>query len=72
MSGCLHEYGTTGIALPHARTDKLTLPPGYTAVSIPVTLNRPTQMINAPDGRIWIAQLNGGERDGTGQTSRSP
>lgn len=45
----------------------LTLPPGYTAVSIPVTLNRPTQMINAPNGRIWIAQLNGGERDGTGQ-----
>jgi glucose/arabinose dehydrogenase len=27
----------------------------------------PTQMVFGPDGRVWVAQLNGGEDDGRGQ-----
>lgn len=45
----------------------LTLPPGFTAELIADGLRSPTQMIAGPDGRLWVAQLNGDENAGTGQ-----
>ncbi len=45
----------------------LVLAKGYAANVIATGLAGPTQMINGPDGRLWVAQLNGGENAGTGQ-----
>lgn len=45
----------------------LTLPEGYTAEVVTDALDRPTQMTLGPDGRLWMAQLAGGESDGVGQ-----
>jgi glucose/arabinose dehydrogenase len=42
-------------------------PSGYTLTPVVTGLRGPTQMINGPDGRLWVAQLNGGENAGTGQ-----
>jgi glucose/arabinose dehydrogenase len=39
----------------------------YTTTPIVTGLRGPTQMIDGPDGRLWVAQLNGGENAGTGQ-----
>ncbi|MCB9098247.1 MAG: PQQ-dependent sugar dehydrogenase [Anaerolineales bacterium] len=47
--------------------DGLSLPPDYTIELIVSDLRGPTQMIRGPDGRLWLAQLNGRENDGTGQ-----
>ena len=44
------------------------LPPaGYELVPLLTGLSGPTQMIAGPDGRLWVAQLNGGENSATGQ-----
>lgn len=43
------------------------LPDDYQAETVVTGLNRPTQMIHGPDGRLWVAQLNGGESEGVGQ-----
>ena len=45
----------------------LTLPDGYSASVVAEGLRGPTQMIVGPDGRLWVAQLAGGENAGTGQ-----
>jgi len=45
----------------------LVLPPAFTADLIVEGLRGPTQMIAGPDGRLWVAQLNGGENAGVGQ-----
>ncbi|MCB0168761.1 MAG: PQQ-dependent sugar dehydrogenase [Anaerolineae bacterium] len=47
--------------------DGLSLPPDYTIELVVSDLRGPTQMIEGPDGRLWVAQLNGRENDGTGQ-----
>ena len=45
----------------------LTLPEGYTASVVATGLRQPTQMTLGPDGRLWLAELSGGENAGTGQ-----
>ena len=45
----------------------LTLPASYTVTVAVEGLQGPTQMIEGPDGRLWVAQLNGGENAGNGQ-----
>lgn len=45
----------------------LALPDGYRAERIVTGLRSPTQMTFGPDGRLWVAQLAGGENAGTGQ-----
>ena len=45
----------------------LTLPEGYTALVITTELKQPTHMTLGPDGRLWLAELSGGENAGTGQ-----
>lgn len=48
-----------------AQTPKL--PDDYRAEPVVTDLRGPTQMTFGPDGRLWIAQLAGGENAGTGQ-----
>ena len=43
------------------------LPEGYRAEALVTGLQSPTQMTLGPDGRLWVAQLAGGENAGTGQ-----
>lgn len=43
------------------------LPDGYRAEVVVTGLRGPTQMSFGPDGRLYIAQLAGGENAGTGQ-----
>ena len=45
----------------------LILPEGLTASPLITDLSRPTQFIEGPDGRLWIAQLFAGESDEQGQ-----
>ncbi len=45
----------------------LTLPADYRVDLIVEGLLGPTQMLIGPDGRLWVAQLNGNENAGTGQ-----
>lgn len=45
----------------------LTLPTGFRAEVVAQGLIGPTQMLLGPDGSLWVAQLDGGENDGTGQ-----
>ncbi|MCB0169932.1 MAG: PQQ-dependent sugar dehydrogenase [Anaerolineae bacterium] len=47
--------------------DGLSLPPEYSIEQVVSGLQGPTQMILGPDGRLWVAQLNGPENAGTGQ-----
>jgi glucose/arabinose dehydrogenase len=42
-------------------------PEGFSVSEVVTGLEGPTQIANAPDGRLLVAQLNGGESDGTGQ-----
>ena len=46
-----------------------TLPDGYRAEPAVTDLRGPTQMTFGPDGRLWVAQLAGGENAGTGQVA---
>lgn len=43
------------------------LPDGYAAEPLVTGLRGPTQMTLGVDGRLWVAQLAGGENSGTGQ-----
>ena len=43
------------------------LPEGFAIAPLVEGLDGPTQMIAGPDGRLWVAQLNGGENDRDGQ-----
>jgi glucose/arabinose dehydrogenase len=45
----------------------VTAPDGYTLTTFAEGLQGPTQMLWGPDGRLWVAQLNGQESAGTGQ-----
>ena len=45
----------------------LILPEGYTASLVATGLEQPTHMTLGPDGRLWLAELSGGENAGTGQ-----
>lgn len=55
----------TAFSIGAARSPKL--PDGYRAESVVTGLRGPTQMTFGPDGRLYIAQLAGGENAGTGQ-----
>ncbi|MCS6824981.1 MAG: PQQ-dependent sugar dehydrogenase, partial [Caldilinea sp.] len=59
------ELRTTRLS-PPAVSDP-TAPPGFTVALLVTGLDGPTQMIAGPDGRLWVAQLNGGENEGKGQ-----
>ena len=50
-----------------AQQTPLTLPEGYTATFAVTDLQGPTHMTLAPDGRLWLTQLAGGENAGNGQ-----
>ena len=50
-----------------AQQTPLTLPEGYTATVAVTDLQSPTHMTLAPDGRLWLTQLAGGENAGQGQ-----
>ncbi len=65
VSGCARLPATPPPLAP--RPAELTLPAGFTAELVADGLNGPTQMIAGPDGRLWVAQLNGGENEGKGQ-----
>lgn len=43
------------------------LPSGFVDEIVVRGLSGPTQVTLGPDGRLWVAQLDGGEEDGTGQ-----
>ncbi len=43
------------------------VPDGFVVEEVVTGLDRPSQIALAPDGRLLVAQLAGGERDGTGQ-----
>ena len=43
------------------------VPDGFTVTEVRSGLRGPTQIGPGPDGRLLVAQLNGGEGDGTGQ-----
>lgn len=45
----------------------LQLPAGYRAETVVTGLRGPTQMTFGPDGRLFVAQLAGGENSGVGQ-----
>lgn len=66
FSACSMPQLRTTSPLPPATAD-LATPPGFTVELIVAGLNGPTQMIVGPDGRLWVAQLNGGENEGKGQ-----
>lgn len=50
-----------------ALAQPLDLKDGYRAEPVVKGLRGPTQMTFGPDGRLWVAQLAGGENAGTGQ-----
>lgn len=50
-----------------AATAGLTVPNGFRVEVAAQGLRGPTQMIVGPNGRLWVAQLAGGEGDGSGQ-----
>lgn len=54
-------------APPAAPATELQLPTGYAVEVAAEGLRGPTQMILGPDGRLWLAQLNGRENAGDGQ-----
>lgn len=64
LGGCTRAARTPSLA---PRPADLILPSGFTATPIADGLNGPTQMIAGPDGRLWVAQLNGSENEGKGQ-----
>lgn len=57
----------TATGTPPTPAPGLVWPAGYTAEIVAQDLQNPTQMILGPDGRLWLAQLAGGENEGNGQ-----
>lgn len=43
------------------------VPDGFSATELATGLDRPTQMTDGPDGRVWVAQLAGEEDEGAGE-----
>ena len=74
LAGCAGAVTPAPTPTPVApRPADLGLPPGFRADLVVEGLNGPTQMIAGPDGRLWVAQLNGGENARLGQVlSLSP
>ena len=58
---------TALFALSFATAQTPELPDGYRAETLATGLKSPTQLTFGPDGRLWAAQLAGGENAGTGQ-----
>jgi glucose/arabinose dehydrogenase len=52
---------------PEPPAQGITVPADYTISPAIEGLQGPTQMLNAPDGRLWVAHLNREENAGTGQ-----
>lgn len=52
------------------KVEGVDVPDGFVVGELVTRLDRPTQIALAPDGSLVIAQLAGGERDGTGQVVR--
>lgn len=48
----------------------VSVPDGFSVSEVVTGLERPTQAIIGSDGSLFVAQLAGGERDGTGQVLR--
>ena len=67
LAACANPTAPPSLAPTAPSAADLTLPPGFTAELIADGLRSPTQMIAGPDGRLWVAQLNGDENAGTGQ-----
>lgn len=67
LTSCTNLLATPTPAPLAPRASELVLPPGFTAELVADGLSGPTQMIAGPDGRLWVAQLNGGENEGKGQ-----
>lgn len=65
LNGCVGSLATPAPISP--RPAELGLPPGFTAELVADGLTGPTQMVAGTDGRLWVAQLNGGENAGAGQ-----
>ncbi len=63
-TACQPDVTQTAVSTP---TTPLDLPEGFTAVPFITNLSRPTQFIEGPDGRFWIAQLFAGEGEAQGQ-----
>jgi len=55
------------MAAPTPAVNGLTVAPGYEVGVLADGFNGPTQMILGPDGRLWVAQINGDENAGQGQ-----
>jgi len=47
--------------------DGVTAPDGFEVVELVAGLDGPTQLTALPDGRLLVAELNGGEKEGTGR-----
>jgi glucose/arabinose dehydrogenase len=62
LAACAQPRGGSAASEP-----ALTVPEGLTAEPVVDGLAGPTQMVFGPDGRLWVAQLNGGENERRGQ-----
>lgn len=67
LAGCAIPRSFTGPSSSPAEPIELTAPLGFAVEVLVEGLNGPTQMLAGPDGRLWVAQLNGGENEGKGQ-----
>ena len=67
LASCTNPFVAPTPAQGVLRRADLVLPAGFTARLITERLHGPTQMIAGPDGRLWVAQLNGDENAGVGQ-----
>ena len=55
------------VTAPTSGVNGLTVAAGYEVAVVADGFNGPTQMITGPDGRLWVAQINGDENAGQGQ-----
>ena len=55
------------VRAPTSGVNGLTVAAGYEVTVVADGFNGPTQMIMGPDGRLWVAQVNGDENAGQGQ-----
>lgn len=65
LAGCASD--PAGVAGPGAAPTGITVTGGLRADPLVRGLDGPTQMVFGPDGRLWVAQLNGGENEQRGQ-----
>lgn len=67
LAACATPLATPTPRPPAPHAGDLVLPAGFTAELVADGLHGPMQMIAGPDGRLWVAQLNGDENAGVGQ-----